>query len=103
MKTAGIVLIVKLLSLKHKSRSSLFVVFETYTEKPRNRLVYPFEGSNIKKIFILIRYSPYKKCKLISHLNKFFLITEKNGLSILKHCPESVSEQIGESFVICEL
>ena len=73
VKTAGIVLIVKLLSLKHKSRSSLFVVFETYTEKPRNRLEYPFEGPNIKKIFILIRYSPYKKCKLLSHLNKFFI------------------------------
>lgn len=45
MKTAGIVSVVKTLSLKHNAPSSLDVVFETYTEKPKNLDVKPFDES----------------------------------------------------------
>ena len=46
VKTAGIVFKVKLVSLKHKVPSALFVVLETYKEKPKNLGVKPFEGPN---------------------------------------------------------
>ena len=48
LKTAGIVLSVKCVSLKHWKPSDFFVVLETYKEKPRNRCVKPFVGPSLK-------------------------------------------------------
>ena len=44
LKTAGIVFKLKLLSLKHNVPSDLFVVLDTYKEKPKNLGAKPLEG-----------------------------------------------------------
>lgn len=49
MKTAGIELMVKLVSLKHNIPSNLFVVFDTYKENPRNLAVKPLDGPGCVK------------------------------------------------------
>ena len=49
LKTAGIELIVKLVSLKHNIPSNLFIVFDTYKENPRNLAVKPLDGPGCVK------------------------------------------------------
>lgn len=45
LKTSGIVLILKESYLKHSVPSDIEVVFETYTENPKNLEVYPLDES----------------------------------------------------------
>lgn len=49
----GIVSLVNMVSLKHSIPSSLVVVLETYTENPKNLVVYPFLASEVMKIIVL--------------------------------------------------
>lgn len=48
----GIVALVQFVSLKHSFPSSLLVVFDIYTENPKNLQVYPFCKSNLIQIRI---------------------------------------------------